>query len=200
MQLTRTAAAPALPRFLRRIPWLTLLLALVAGAVIHIVATLIIPKLATGTAWYRIAASLPANRMLVLPQATPTSQILPFVGPDVRMAVCRFDVGNGPVSITATLPDRGWTLGLYTPAGDNFYAIPAQDFRRTEVRFTLTPPEEKFLGVFDWGRRPVDTTGSTIAVPATQGLVMLRAPMRGRAYTSEIEAVLARAQCAPQRL
>lgn len=198
MQLTRTPAASP-PKWLHRLPWLTLVLALVAGGVIHIVATLVVPKLATATAWHRIGASLPANRMMVMPPATPTTQVLPFIGPDVRMAVCRFDVSNGPVSISATLPDRGWTLGLYTPSGDNFYAIPAQDFRRTEIRFVLSPPAEKFLGMFDWGR-PTDTTGGTITVPALQGLVMLRAPMRGRAYTSETEAVLARAQCTPHRM
>ena len=154
--------------------------------------------LATSSAWHRVGASLPPNRMIVLPPATSDKQVLPFIGPDVRLAVCRYDVTNGPVNISATLPDKGWTLGLYTPAGDNFYAIPAQDFRRSEVRFVLSPPAERFLGLFDWGRQP-DTIAGNIAVPTAQGLVMLRAPMRGRAYTSEIEAVLARAQCAPQR-
>lgn len=197
MQLTRTAA-PWAPSRLWRIRWQTLLVSLLAGGVVHILATLVVPKLATGTAWQKVGTSLPTNRMIVLPPATPDKQVLPFVGPDVRLAICRYDVGNGPVNIVATLPDKGWTLGIYTPAGDNFYAIPAQDFRRVEVRFVLSPPAEKFLGMFEWGRQP-DSTAGNIAVPTTQGLVVLRAPLRGRAYTSEIEAVLARAQCTPQR-
>lgn len=197
MQLTDTAS-PSTPSWLRRIRWQALLVSLVAAGVVHIVATLIVPKLATGSAWHRIGASLPANRMIILPPATSDKQILPFIGPDVRLAVCRYDVSSGPVYISAVLPDKGWTLGLYTPAGDNFYAIPAQDFRRAEVRFVLSPPADRFLGLFDWGRQP-DTSAGHIAVPATQGMVMVRAPMRGRAYTSEIEAVLARAQCVPQR-
>ena len=197
MQLTSTDA-PSPPTWLRRMRWQALLVSLVAAGVVHIIATLIVPKLATGSAWRRIGESLPPNRMMVLPPATPDKQILPFIGPDVRLAVCRYDVSNGPVNISVLLPDKGWTLGLYTPAGDNFYAIPAQDFRRTEARFVLTPPAERFLGLFEWGRQP-DTTAGNIAVPTAQGLVMVRAPMRGRAYTSEIEAVLARAQCVPQR-
>lgn len=196
MQIASRASMPALRSW--RVPWFTLLIALVAGGMIHIASTLIIPKIATGTAWQRLAGPLPVNTMVVLPPATPQKQVLPFIGPDVRLAVCRYDVSKGPVVVTATLPDRGWTLGLYSSAGDNFYAVPAQDLRRLEVSFVLLPPAERLFGVFSWGRQP-DASASQIVVPDGQGLIVIRAPMRGRAYVSETAANLARAQCGAQR-
>lgn len=187
-----------LPGWLRRLSWQWLAIAVVSGGIIHILATLVVPKLASGSAWHRLAGKLPANRMIVLPPAIAGSQPLPFIGPDVRMALCRFDLSQGAVVIAATLPDKGWTLGLYSREGDNFFAVPAQEFRRAEVRFTLVPPADSLLGLFNWGRG-VDTTASQVSVPRSDGLVVLRAPMRGRAYQSEIEALLARASCSPQR-
>lgn len=178
--------------------WLVLAVALVAGAVIHIGATLAVPRLAKGSALDRLSTDLPIHSMRLLPAATVNSQPLPFISPDVRLAVCRYDVSQGPVVISAQLPDKGWSLGLYTRTGDNFYSVAASDFRKSEVRFTLVPPPEKLLGIFNWGRT-ADTSASRISVPQNEGLIVVRAPMRGRVYQSETEAVLSRAQCASAR-
>jgi len=203
--MTSTVAPPhtsrpvrALPGWTRRISWQWLAIAVVTGGVIHILATLVVPQLTRASAWHRLAEKLPVNRMVVLPAATAGQQLLPFIGPDVRLAVCRYDLSQGPLLVTAVLPDKGWSLGLYSSDGDNFFAVPAQEFRRTEVRFALTPPAERLLGMFSWGRT-VDVAASQVAVPQAEGLVVLRAPMRGRAFLSATEAALAGAQCTLQR-
>ena len=146
----------------------------------------------------RLGETLPANRMRVIPPATSENQLVPFVGPDVRLAVCRYDVTDGPVNVIATLPDKGWSLGIYTMQGDNFYVIPATEFRRSEVTFQLIPQSEKFLGLFSMSRG-VEASASQIPVLQPQGLVVVRAPMRGRAYQAETEAFLQRAECAVSR-
>jgi len=189
---------PLIPGWLRRVSWQVLALALVSGGIIHILATLVVPHFATASAYNRLAALLPVNRMRVLPPASAESQPLPFVGPDERLAICRYSVTDGPVTVTATLPDRGWMLGLYTPNGDNFYVMPAQELRRSEVSFTLQPPPEKFLGLFSFGRTSDLGGASSIPVPQSEGLVVLRAPLRGRAYQAETEALLQLARCAPR--
>ena len=189
---------PLMPAWTRKLSWQVVAVSAVMAGIIHIASTLIVPKLATPSAYHRLSAALPVNSMRVLPPATATTQVLPFVGPDVRLAVCRYDVSEGPVQISAVLPESGWTLGLYTPDGDNFYAITAQELRRTDVRFTLAPPAERFLGLFNWGRT-ADTTTTQITVPQTTGVVVLRAPLRGRAYQYETESMLALAQCAKQK-
>lgn len=187
-----------IPGFLKRLSWQTGLLALVSGGIIHICATLVMPQLATASGVQRLSDQLPTNRMRVLPLVTAGNQILPFVGPDVRFAVCRYDVSDGPVRVTASLPDKGWSLALYSPQGDNFYVVPAQDYRRLEVSFQLIPQTERFLGFFNLGRT-IETSASQITVPSAQGLVVIRAPLRGRAYQGDTEAHLLRAQCSPFR-
>ena len=185
---------PVVPEWMRKLSWQTALLALVSGGIIHIIATLVIPQFATASGVKRLAGSLPVNRMQVLAKVTAENQIVPFVGPDVRLAVCRYDVTNGPVNVSATLPDKGWSLGIYTLQGDNFYVVPAPDFRRGEVSFQLIPPAEKVLGFFNMGRS-VEASASQIPVIQAQGLIVVRAPIRGRGYQAETEAYLQRAQC-----
>ena len=171
---------------LKRLSWQTLLVALASGGIIHICATLVMPQLATASGVQRLSEQLQPNRMRVLPHITAENQLLPFVGPDVRLAVCRYDVSDGPVRISAILPDKGWSLALYTLQGDNFYVVPAQDYRRVEASFQLMPQTDRFLGFINLGRS-IETSASQIQVPTPQGLVVIRAPLRGRAYQADTD-------------
>lgn len=183
-----------LPAWTARIGWRMALTSLVAGGIIHIVATLVIPKFAAENAYQRLAADLPFNRMRVLPPTTAERQPLSFVGPDVRLAVCRYSVAEGPVTITATLPDRGWSLSAYSTRGDSFYAVPAQDMRILDVTLTLAPKPEKFLGLFSLGRT-FENNLTQIQAPTPEGLIVIRAPLRGRVYQSDVESMLRKARC-----
>lgn len=188
--------------WLQRLSWQTVATALVAGGIIHISATLVIPQFAKASAFQRLTASMPANRMRLLPVTTPENQLLPIQGPDDRLAICRYDLSAGPVEVSAVLPDKGWTLGFYTPDGDNFYVIPAQEFRRSEITLTLVPATDRLFGLFSmfgFGRT-TDTTVSHVTVPLPQGLIVVRAPVRGRAFAADTEAQLSRAQCGTKRL
>lgn len=190
---------PMMPGWLSGLRWYTVVLALVSGGIIHIVATLVVPEFARASAFQRLSQSLPVNRMRVLPPIDAASQPLPFLGPDVRLAVCRYDVSDGPVAITAALPDKGWTLGLYTNAGDNFYVLPAQESRAGDQTMTLIAPGERSFSLLTLGGRTAITSVSQIEVPAASGFAVIRAPVRGRAFTAEIEATLKRAGCAVKR-
>lgn len=199
LKAARDVAADPPTTFGGTLNWHVIAVALVCAGIVHIAATLLVPHLATGGAVQRLLTDLPVNKMLVLPPPTAERQSLPFMNPDTRLAVCRFDVSGGPVAISALLPDKGWSLGLYTPDGDNFYAVPAQDLRRAEVTFTLVPQSEQpSAGFLGFGRTPT-TEASRITVPQREGLVVVRASLRGQSYKRELEAQLARASCGVQR-
>lgn len=186
-------------RWLESLSPLTVLLALVAGGMIHLTATLVVPQLAKASAFQRLAQSLPVNRMRVLPPVDAAAQPLPYLGPDVRLAVCQYDVSDGPVALTVALPDKGWTLGLYTGWGDNFYVLPAQESRVSDMTLTLVPAGERSFSLLTLGNRAAVTSISQIEVPEAIGFAVIRAPMRGRAFAAEIEATLKRAGCAVRR-
>jgi uncharacterized membrane protein len=188
-----------MPGWMRRLSWYTLLLALVVGGLIHIAATMILPQFAKASAFQQLAEALPVNRMRILPPIDAKTQPLPYVGPDVRLAVCRYDVGDGPVAVKVALPDSGWMLALYTEAGDNFYILPAQEGRAVDLTLTLTARGERSFSLLSFGGRAAQTSISQIEVPQTKGFAVVRAPMRGRAFAGEIESTLKRSGCEVSR-
>lgn len=185
-------------RLCRAVNLRIVLLALVSGGLIHIVVTLMMPRFATANGVQRLSNDLPTNKLVLLPAGAAATQNVPFVSSSQRLAVCRYDVSEGPVEVTAVLPDRGWSLGLYTLEGDNFHVLTSQGGRQAQqVTFRLVAAAERSFGVFQLARAPVDRNASQVTVPQPRGLLVIRAPLMGRAYAGETEALLARASCDP---
>lgn len=187
-------------RWFGPLKWHVALVALICAGLVHITMTFLTPQMAKSRAAQRIALDLPLNKMVVLPPPSAKSQPLPFMSPDMRYAVCRYDAGSGPVAVNATLADKGWSFGLYTLEGDGFYAVPSQTGRRTDVNLvlSLSPPADRTFGFLNLGRTP-EQDASNVTLPQREGLVIIRASLKGQAYVKEIEAYLGRATCAPHR-
>ena len=189
---TGTAAWPPKPEWSREIGWRTLLGAALTAGIIHICATFATPVIGSGNAFQKLRETLPLNSMVVLPPGAPARQALPYLPPDALYAMCRYELTGGSVSVTAAVVDTGWVLSLHTPRGENFYVMPQQLLRRTEVSFLVTP-----AGVADQARAPrVATPADTqVLSPSIEGLIVIRAPLKGLAWQAETEAALARSSC-----
>jgi uncharacterized membrane protein len=184
-----------LPKWIRDLDWRTVAGALLLGGVLHIAATLAVTALGPGNAFQRLRETLPANRMVILPPVAPGKEPLPFMVPDALYAMCRYDVSSTPVAVSAALADAGWTLSLHTPQGDNFYVMPAQQLRRPEVSFVVVPGGDRFAEYAPTARR-ASAPRSQITSPSLEGLVVVRAPLRGLAWRAKAETLLRRASCA----
>jgi uncharacterized membrane protein len=176
----------------RGISWRMVGAAALLGGIVHICATFVAPFVTAGHAYLTLAEKLPVNRMVVLPLQAPGRQILPYLPPDMLYAVCRYDLSGGAVAVKASVLDAGWALSLHTPHGSNFYVLPGLPQRRTDVSFIVAP-----TGDTQPLPRRESVADTQIASPTLEGLVMLRAPLRGLAWAAETEAVLQRATCMP---
>jgi uncharacterized membrane protein len=114
--------------------------------------------------------------------------------PDALYGVCRYDISRDALRVTATLAHAGWSLSLHTSGGENFYAMPAQPLHREAVSLTLVPGGDKLE--FVQQRRPSGPEAN-VPAPTPEGLVIVRAPLKGLAWRQEAEAVLRRASCTP---
>lgn len=178
--------------FLRN--WLIILAALVSGGILHVVAVLATPRIATESAFEVISQLSPVNEMLVLPPVTPDEQPLPFMAADVRYAVCRFDLAAGPVSVRMPLADKSWTISLYNQFGENYYTLAAGDLQRPDVEIILAPAELTASAPIPFGR-DAGASAITVSVGEAEGLLMIRAPIRGNSFLGENERALAQARC-----
>ncbi len=173
-------------------------LALLGTAVLHILATLAAPRLAPSPAYGRLADLLPVNAMQVLPPIAPGAQPLPFMGPDSRYAMCRFDSTKTPVQITASLPGAGWSLSVFSDKGDSIYTSVAQAGRRTEVSLVLSTRDDTFAGLTPQARGQSVKEDRSLSLTAKRGVAILRAPDQGLAYRAVNEAELRRSICRVQ--
>jgi uncharacterized membrane protein len=183
-----------LPKWIRDLDWRIVVGALLLGGILHISATLAVTALGPGNAFQRMRDTLPVNRMVILPPVVPGKEPLPFMLPDALYAMCRYDLSEDPVAVSAALADAGWTLSLHTPHGDNFYVMPAQQLRRPEVSFVVVPGGDRS----DHAPSPrrISSATAQITSPTLEGLAVVRAPLRGLAWRAEAEALLRRASCA----
>jgi uncharacterized membrane protein len=174
--------------------------AAVTAAVLHIAMTFAFPATAhwfgRGAAYHRLKFQLEANRMkLFTIEAGSGAPLLPFLSPDMSYAFCRYDVSAGPVAVSALLPDAGWSLALYTPQGDNFYAAPGGEGRAAVVEFLIVPASDRLINLVP-GMRRADVDATQVTSPVREGLLVVRAPYRGLAFESATRAALTKATCA----
>ena len=171
--------------------------ALVLGVLVHIFAILSMPYLAPANAWSRLRSSLTKNHMKVLPPAARGQEtILPMQATDVQYAVCRYDISNGPVLVTAEIPDDLWSVAIYTRYGDNFYLVRGSDLRLNLLRLRLFKKKKSLVDyIRPSGKRPKNRDELSVDVPEDTGIVVIRAPLSGRSFAKEAHVFLSNATC-----
>jgi uncharacterized membrane protein len=169
----------------------------IGAAIVHILAVFAWPGFASRGLFERVEQATPLNELLVLPPAEPDSQLLPFMAPDVRYALCRFDLTDGPVSLRTSFLDGTWSVALYDGRGQNFYAVSGNDLKRRDIELLLAPTDITGIGQLPIARdQPASQI--TVAVPERRGLLVIRAPLPGAAYAADSERLLKASSCGPK--
>jgi uncharacterized membrane protein len=177
-----------------RIPLLYALLCLVLAGLIHIAAVLALPALAPKNAWARLVPLGVPNAMIMLPAASPGNQAMPMMGPDIRYAICRFDLKPGPVRLRAGVPNDLWLIALYTPEGENFYTVQGADMPHAQIDLIIAKEEQE---VAEGGVDAPESAEDVVVVrsPVEQGVAVVRAPLSGDSRAASVEAALRASYC-----
>jgi uncharacterized membrane protein len=177
--------------------WKLIAAALVAGAIVHIVATLNGANFAQSRAFTALASDLPVNQVVFQPAITPETQPLPYFAPGSLYAYCRFDASTARIRVNAVLPEAGWSLSLYTPKGENFYYVAGTDVRETDVKLVLVPPGNIFVDAAPANTPDAGPVVPRVQLPDAEGLMILRAPIKGFAYLRRADERRAGFRCHP---
>ena len=110
-----------LGRVLTFIPWL---LAMLLGAVaVHLILILTLPALAPGSAYRTLARPLPLGEKVVLARAEPSTSRPSFSDPFAAIALCRFDLKQGPLRLRASADgDRPLSVSVRLADGTVIYS------------------------------------------------------------------------------
>ena len=178
---------------LRLWPWLVA--SLFAAGVIHILAVFGVPFLASRDAWARLSQISSQNRIHVLSVAASETP-LPFMAPDIAHAFCRYDLTQNNVLVKTALGDGTWSIAVSGRYGENFYFISGAEAKRRELRLLLVP-RSRLSQEVSTERSEEGDEQIIVITPAMEGLVVLRAPIRGPSFAADTVKALQGAECRP---
>jgi uncharacterized membrane protein len=176
--------------------WKLVAAALVAGAIIHIVATLHGADIVQSRAYANLTRDLPSNQVVFAAPVTPENQPIPFFAPGSLYSYCHYDASTARIGLTVKLPEAGWSLSLYSPKGENFYYVAGTDARETDVKLVLVPPGNVFVDAALANAPGAGPVIPEVRLPAAEGLAILRAPIKGFAYQRRADERRGSFQCA----
>ena len=177
--------------------WLLWTLAgIILGGIVHLATILTLPRTASQDAYERLAPITPVNVMTPIPGPTPGKAMLPFMDPAFALAVCRYDLGHGPMKLTAPVSQAYTSVTFYTRYGVAYYGINDRAAgRRTIELYLMTTaqhdrmPEDEDVTAAD--RLIIESPGAT-------GLIVLRALSTEPGLMPMAQASVAAARCLTQ--
>lgn len=101
---------------------LAVAIGLLGAAFVHIVIILALPMWTGTDSWTRVKALGASNRFYALANE-PNTTGLYNENPNVRTAVCHFDISDGPVRIIASGDVPIWTVSAYDSSTNETYSM-----------------------------------------------------------------------------
>ena len=172
------------------IRWLLLTFTgIVLGGVVHLATVLYLPRTATNDAYSRLAPNAPVNTMTMLPQPTPIGAVVPYMDPAFASAVCRYDLSNGPIKLSAPVSQAYTSVSFYERFGAAYYAITDRAAGRRVIELDLMTEKQRAQVPEDEDSTAADRL--IVESPTLTGLIVVRAlipepsllPMAQRAVT-----------------
>jgi uncharacterized membrane protein len=166
------------------------------GGIVHLATILILPRTAVRDAYSRLEPLTPVNTVTPLPIPAPGNEVIPFMDPAFATAVCRYDLSNGSLKVSAPISQGYTSLSFYTRRGIAYYAINDRAAGRRSIELDLMTADQRA----DLPENDEMTAADRLIVesPTTTGLIFLKALIPEPSLISMAQTALAGAKCLPQ--
>ena len=174
----------------------TILAGVLLGGIVHLVAVLALPRIATQDAYSRLTPMTRLNAVTQLPVAEPANAPMPFMDPAFAIAICRYDLSGGPIKLTVPVSQAYTSVSFYTRNEIAYYAINDRSAGRKVIELDLMTeaqhaelPEEEDVTSAD--RLIIDS-------PTETGLIVIKALAPEPGLMPQAQASLAASRCQVQ--
>lgn len=163
------------------------------GGIVHLTTVLWLPELATQDAYSRLAPMAPVNAVSAMPAPTPEKSVVPFLDPAFAMAVCRYDLNDGPLKFSVPVSPAYTSVSFYTRSDVAYYAINDRAAGRRVIELELMTTAQR-------GELPGDeevTAADRLIVesPTLTGLIVIKALAPEPGLMGAAQAALTSAKC-----
>ena len=171
--------------------------AAVVAALVHLIVVLFMPAVATRDAFARLAPLGAVDETVPLPRASPGERSFPYADPAVAWAFCRYDLGSGPIRVTAPVGRAFASISFHTGRGLLFYALTDKAATHGVIDAVLaTRDDVRALEAHDDEDDP--SRDLRIAAPAREGFVVMRVFSELPSLYPQAEAQAEGLVCKPQ--
>ena len=174
----------------------TIIAGVLLGGVVHLVAVLALPRIATQDAYSRLTPMTKLNAVTPLAAAEPGTTPMPFMDPAFATAVCRYDLSGGPIKLTVPVSQAYTSVSFYTRNEVAYYAINDRSAGRKVIELDLMTeaqhaelPEEEDVTSAD--RLIIDS-------PTATGLIVMKALAAEPGLMPQAQATLTASSCRVQ--
>lgn len=177
--------------------WLLwVLIGLVLGGIVHFATILLLPRTATQDAYARLAAVTPVNRFTSVAPPTPAAAAVPFMDPAFATAVCRYDLTDGSLKLTAPVSQAYTSITFYTRQGVAYYAINDRAAGRRVIELELMTSQQRAALPDDEEITAADRL--IVESPTRTGLIVVRALIPEPGMLQMANRAVSAAQCRQQ--
>lgn len=166
------------------------------GGIVHLASVLVLPSLASGDAYTRLAPIVAVNTVTPLPPPSPGAALMPFMDPAFVMAVCRYDLSDGPLKFSAPTSPAYTAISFYTRTNVAFYAINDRAAGRRAIELDLMTTEQHDNLPGDEEITAADRL--IVESPTLTGLILIKALVAEPGMLPAAQATLAAARCRTQ--
>ena len=170
----------------------TLSILLLAG-VVHLGYVLIVPQFEMRAKIDELRELAGSSALTVLSREDSVR----VMGPDGRWlvhALCVYDLAEGPLTISAAVPNSYWSMAIYSAAGETFYSLNDRQAGVEKVDLLIRQPTGQSPDEEEELTPPSDDT-FTVRAPDPIGVVVMRALADETAEYDRAAEVLARSSC-----
>lgn len=163
------------------------------AAIVHILVVLTIPQNATHSAYSNAAGFGPDRAFNLLPDILPGAEPLPGLDPAMKHALCRYQLDDGPVLFTASIPAPFWSMGLFNTRGDTVYSLNNRTAGSETLSMLVLTTEQ--LSILR--ENPPENLDELIVIETdnTEGFALLRAFVPHPSEAKQIGKALQAASC-----
>lgn len=167
------------------------------GGIVHLTTILMLPRTATQDTYSRLAPITPVNAFVPLPDAQADDPVVPFRDPAFAAAVCRYDLGSGPLKLQAPVTQAYTSMSFYTRVGVPYYSINDRAAGRRAIELDLMTAEQRAQLPDEEDVTAADRL--IVESPTVDGLIVLRALAPETGLMPTAREALTRARCGSQQ-